>query len=174
MILLLCANAAIAMKHMEVWGIPDFKSHSPTVAATCMFHQVHGKVQVERVSHVSCETCWRGAPNQKFQSSSCLQSFPGTLWDSPHNKGQGEVQQACTNTFLRGRTRSARCPALCWKAKGWCIMSWVSYDTVPEGWANRMLWPKYIFYLNQCSQSCIIAKLPKIETHKAPSEPKLI
>lgn len=47
-------------------------------------------------------------------------------------------------------------------------MSWVSYDTVPEGWANRILWPKYIFYLNQGSQSCIIAKLPKIETHKAP------
>lgn len=33
------------MKNMEVWGIPDFKSHSPTVAATCMFHQVHAVIE---------------------------------------------------------------------------------------------------------------------------------
>lgn len=29
------------MKNMEVWGTPDFKSDSSTVAATCMFDKLH-------------------------------------------------------------------------------------------------------------------------------------
>lgn len=29
------------MENMEVWGTPDFKSNSSTVAAACMFHKIH-------------------------------------------------------------------------------------------------------------------------------------
>ncbi len=29
------------MKNMEIWGTPDFKSNSSTVAAACMFHRIH-------------------------------------------------------------------------------------------------------------------------------------
>lgn len=41
MVLLLGANATVAVENMEVWGTPDLKSDSPTVATAGMFHKFH-------------------------------------------------------------------------------------------------------------------------------------
>lgn len=41
----------LALENMEVWGTPDFKSNSPTVAAACMFHKIHSVGQKKTRYH---------------------------------------------------------------------------------------------------------------------------
>lgn len=52
------------MENVEVWGTPDFKSNSPTVAATGMFHKIHsvGKKKITNRHDMSSSylsiLCW--------------------------------------------------------------------------------------------------------------------